>query len=726
MDEYKAEQEANAKNASAATAKEAKMAAVKKVISMLEGLKSQVMEEGEEEAKAYNKFACFCKDTMAAKSTAIQEGEDAKESLTADIGKLEEKRVELDEKIKKIEEDIAKTEKEIKEAEEVRAKEKDEYAKNEADLSSAISAIEAAIQSIKASRPPSLAQFQALSRTVARAALMADALGLVSGAKAEKAVSLFLQQAPGVPTEDYKFHSDGVVETLEKLLKDFRAKKVEVDEAEAKAAAEFNMLIQEKKNFIEAKDRELKTTQKEKSEAQEAIAKDSQDLTTVAATLLDDQEYLMELSKMCGDKAKTWDARSKTRQDELSALTAALGVLEGAVSEKTSGKTVRFAQETMRLHIAQATARSEEAMEAVEAATEADEAAAPVAFLQRSSLRRPTPAAGGASDAKDGRQAVITLLRSKGALLRSAVLSSLATEIADDPFAKVKQLIQELIERLLTQSTEEADQKAWCDKSIGEAKQKRGYAADEIEELNGAMAEGEAVRDKLTEELTLLEQEIKDLEASQKEAEELRKKEKAENEVTITEAKAGLEAVQEAITLLDHFYKAAAKATVDLSLAQGPAEDAPDTGFASGEAYEGAQGASEGVIGMLEVIKSDFKRTVTETEKAEAQAEQDFLVFMTETGKSLAEKKVATEEKTKQLDDVQEKLSSDEESLRSQVELITTSIKELLQLKEACETGMSYEDRVARREEEMQALKQALCILDHYAQYGPDAAANEC
>jgi len=100
---------------------------------------------------------------------------------------------------------------------------------------------------------------------------------------------------------------------------------------------------------------------------------------------------------------------------------------------------------------------------------------------------------------------------------------------------------------------------------------------------------------------------------------------------------------------------------------------------------------------------------------------------MTESGKSLAEKETAEKEKTKQKDDVLEKLSKDEESMKEQVKLLATTIKELLELKDACEAPeVTWEERVAKREEEMKALKQALCILDHYEQFGPDAAANEC
>merc|ERR1712032_914030 len=100
---------------------------------------------------------------------------------------------------------------------------------------------------------------------------------------------------------------------------------------------------------------------------------------------------------------------------------------------------------------------------------------------------------------------------------KSTLLTALAGKIAADPFAKVKQLIQELIERLLKEASAEAEQKGWCDKAIGDAKQKRGYAAEDIKDLNSALAENEAIKDKLTEELDILDTEIKDLKKKQKE-----------------------------------------------------------------------------------------------------------------------------------------------------------------------------------------------------------------
>merc|ERR1719478_1185490 len=225
--------------------------------------------------------------------------------------------------------------------------------------------------------------------------------------------------------------------------------------------------------------------------------------------------------------------------------------------------------------------------------------------------------------------------------LKSTLLTSLATKIAADPFAKIKKLIQELIERLLTEAANEANQKGWCDKATADATQKRDYAADKIEDLNAKMAKLAALRDKLGEEMKTLTEELKELNDSRAEAEKNRKEEKAENANTVSEAKAGLAAVNMAIDILDKFYKTSAKAKVDLSLAQGPLDDAPDAGFDNGEAYKGAGAESGGIIGMMEVIQSDFERTITETQKAEKEAEQDHLEFMTESGMSLAEKTTA-------------------------------------------------------------------------------------
>jgi DNA repair exonuclease SbcCD ATPase subunit len=394
------------------------------------------------------------------------------------------------------------------------------------------------------------------------------------------------------------------------------------------------------------------------------------------------------------------------------------------VVEKTEASTIRFAQTGAVLHLTDAVANSDDALEAIEAEAEiSDSEDAVPGFLQKRLVNKH-----GNPDMSDaGRAAVISLLKGQGQKLKSTLLVSLATRIAADPFAKIKKLIQELIERLLTEAANEADQKGWCDKAMADAKQKRDYAAEEIADLNTKMAKLEALSTKLGEELKELREAIADLEKSRAEAEKNRAEEKAENEHTVLEAKEGLRAVNMALDILTKFYKTAAKAEVDLSLAQGPLDDAPETDFKIGEAYKGAQAEKGGILGMLEVIQSDFERTIKETIKLEKEAEQDHLEFMTETGKDLAEKTVAEKETAKLKDDADANHNDAEEEMSSQTKILVTSIKELLELQPACiDTGMSYEERVARREQEIESLKKALCILTAYAEYGPDGLGDKC
>merc|ERR1719326_1924492 len=58
----------------------------------------------------------------------------------------------------------------------------------------------------------------------------------------------------------------------------------------------------------------------------------------------------------------------------------------------------------------------------------------------------------------------VELLRHEGTRLNSIVLSSLATQIQANPFARVKKMIEGLIDTLLTEANEDATKKSFCDK----------------------------------------------------------------------------------------------------------------------------------------------------------------------------------------------------------------------------------------------------------------------
>mmetsp|Transcript_23179 Transcript_23179/g.53318 ORF Transcript_23179/g.53318 Transcript_23179/m.53318 type:complete len:130 (+) Transcript_23179:1884-2273(+) len=129
---------------------------------------------------------------------------------------------------------------------------------------------------------------------------------------------------------------------------------------------------------------------------------------------------------------------------------------------------------------------------------------------------------------------------------------------------------------------------------------------------------------------------------------------------------------------------------------------------------------------MLQVIRTDFERTVTATSKAQAAATKEFMTFMTKTGMALAQHVEAAKAQKLQKNGAEESLAEAQEKLKSQTSILSTALSELLELKPQCVTGMSYEERVGRREDEIAALQKAECIFEKYEEHGPEGGAAEC
>merc|ERR1719355_354252 len=96
------------------------------------------------------------------------------------------------------------------------------------------------------------------------------------------------------------------------------------------------------------------------------------------------------------------------------------------------------------------------------------------------------------------RQKLVSLLKMAGSKLKSPVLASLAMKVSEDPFVKIKGLIQELIERLLQEEADEADKKGFCDKEIAAATKDRDYRLRDVADLHTKIESLNARKDELT------------------------------------------------------------------------------------------------------------------------------------------------------------------------------------------------------------------------------------
>merc|ERR1719240_1016564 len=300
---------------------------------------------------------------------------------------------------------------------------------------------------------------------------------------------------------------------------------------------------------------------------------------------------------------------------------------------------------------------------------------------------------------------VVNLLKRLAREQHSAALSQLASKIAttmrfgsqngDDPFVKVKELISGMIERLIKEGEEEASHKAYCDTEMGKTKKRRGELEHDVETLSAKIDKAKSTSAKPKEEVAQLNKELADIATSQAEVEKLHAEAGEVFKETKADLEQGLEGVRMALKILKEYYAKEGEA----SLTQ--------------VTYEPASGAASGIIGMLEVIESDFSKNlaaaIAENENEAVEYERASM----ENRVSKAMKEQDVKYKTKEaagLDKSIAEHSSDLEGVQQELDSILSYTKTL---RAQCELKPeTYGERKARREAEIAGLKEALSILE--------------
>jgi len=671
---------------------------VDKVVELIRSLKREVEQEGREEAKQYDNFACFCKKQQLKKARDIERGETNKATYEADLKSLAADNEDQTFQINKLTADIAQYQSELARATEVRNKENAAYLELNADLEKAISSLKSAIAHINNGDT----SFVQTSSAVREALMIADALGELPKTKA---VQAFMQE-PGFygredeMDSDYDFHSGGILDTLGALLRKFKNQNNKADDEEeaerrafAQASTAKNRQISRAQSSLSAEEGRLSTT-----EANEATK--SGLLTETNAHLNDDNLYLKDVTGQCEKKAREWDQRSKARDGELTALQTALNLLTGQVSSNAAGAGgLRLVQETVP--------------------SENDDTSddySDVVFVQTAQVKK----AEAQVDPK--RAKAISMVQKMAEELKSVDLSLLSMQMAADPFAKIKTLIQGLIERLLKEAAEEANQKGWCDSSLAKANTDRDFRQGDLEDLSASINDMTAQKRSLEQTVKDLKSEIHDLNQAHNEATRNRNREKAQNKRELTAASQGLDALREAIGTLEDFYKGAAKETT--SLVQTDASPVDETimnrgrnGKKFGEvhrgAYQGNQEQANGILGMLATIETDFERTIKTISTSESEAAAAYTKYDRETKASVAAKETQQARSEADIKELAGNLGEAYFSLEQNQKLLDQTMKILEDLRPQCvDTAMSPEERNARREAEVTALKKAVCVLD--------------
>merc|ERR1712039_502414 len=266
-----------------------------------------------------------------------------------------------------------------------------------------------------------------------------------------------------------------------------------------------------------------------------------------------------------------------------------------------------------------------------------------------------------------------------------------------DVFGKVKGLIADMIEKLEAEAEADATHKAYCDKELAESNEKKADKKAEIAKLSTKI-------DQMSARSSQLKSEAAALAASQAEMDKLRAEEKAAFKQNKADMEQGLKGIKIALRVLNDYY----------------AKDDKD--------HAAAEGAGHGIIGLLEVIESDFSQALAEFTSVEQTADADYVRQSRENEIEKTTKEQDVKYKNKEAADL-DAATAEATSDRSGVETELAAVQEYLDsLAAQCITtggnmgteghnAETYEQRVARRSSEIAGLKEALNILDGAASF---------
>merc|ERR1719498_1442424 len=363
-----------------------------------------------------------------------------------------------------------------------------------------------------------------------------------------------------------------------------------------------------------------------KAAAAEALATAEKDHAVTTKTLGEDTAYLKDLKRDCQGRARDFEVETKDNKAELAALAKAKAIL-----------LKKFAS-----------------------------------FVQTKALAK-------ASDDEDPKARALRAIEQLGRKLQKTSLVALAYRAAEDPFGKIRGMVEDMIAKLMQEAAEEATQKAFCDTEIGESTASKDDKQGKLDKVNSRLEKAGATTATLTEEVSKLSKELADSDAAMSEAAAIRQKEKATFMAVEKDLSESEEACNAAMEVLREYYEGA-------SLLQ-TAHKA--------KAASDAEGDGSGIIGMLEVAASDFAKGLAEarTVEQESQTEYDKLVS-----------------DSKMLKTTMSDLGTDKESLTGELDAVLAYLDKL---KPQCETKVpTYAERKAAREQEIEGLKSALGILE--------------
>jgi len=673
-----------------------------KTIQLLDSLSAKISAEGAAAEKSYKEYVAWCDDASSNLKYEIKTGEAKKEELQATIAKASANTEACIDKIEDLAGSIAADERELAEATSVRNKEAADFAASEAELVDAIDTLDRAVMVLQKEmkkNPAALAQVNVgstMNNLLKSLNAVIDAASFPITHQKKLASLVQAHQSSDSDDDDfgapsaavYKSHSSSIFDVLEDMKEKAEGQLSDLRKAESSTRHNFDMLKQSLTDQVEADTKDSNEEKATKAAMQETKAVAEGDLVETSKDLENDKSALATAGSTCMTIAGDHESSMKSRQEELNALALA----KKALSETTSGA-------------------AEQSYSFLEISHQNAQGSALHTHLDLANLE------------------IVNLIKKIAKENHSTALAQLASRIAatiryggaagQDPFAKVKDLIANMISKLETEAKSETSEKAYCDEELAKTSAKKEELNHEITKLGSKMDRAAAASAELKADVKELQAELAKMAKSQAEMDTMRRDSHGEYVQAKKDLELGLEGVRKALSVLRDYYGGA-------SMLQSTGEESFDAAMSRQPAmpvqHSKAGGAGGSIIGMLEVVESDFAKdlAVEEAQETDAEVEYQKQSMTNKVTKTIKEQDIKYKTKEfKSLDKTIGELSGDKETSSTELDAVMEYDSKI---KQRCiAKPETYETRKGRREAEMQGLKEALSILEGetvFAQHG--------
>jgi len=638
------------------------------VISLMNDLAAKVTKDKEAEAKAYKEYFEWCDDASSNKNNEIKTATALKEKLEATISELTANLEATDTKIKELVDAISTGETDLASATRIREKENADFAASEKDLVEAVDTLGRALNILEremAKNPAALAQMSTndMSSVVQGLSVIVEAAGFAASDK-NRLVALVQEKEDSQEDETgapaaavYKSQSGGIVDVIADMQSKAEEELAQLRKSEKNAQHNFNMLKQSLEDQLAVDNKDLADSKARKAADSEAKGDAEGELSVTMDDLKTTKESLETANANCMQVAADHEATVRARDEELKVIAEATDILK-----KTTGGAEGQTYSLLQLESRADLARSE----------------------------------------------VVTLVKKLAREQHSAALNQLASRITavmrygassgDDPFAKIKGLIQDMIAKLESEAKSEATEKAYCDDELSKTTAKKNELDTEIAKLTTKIDRASAHSSALKGEVAELQEELATMEKEQSDNTKWREDEHSEYLVAKADLEQGLSGVRKALEVLRGYYGGAA-------FVQQPAKP---------EIHEASTGAGQSIISVLEVVESDFADNLAKVETEESDAQSTYETYTQDYKVNKAQKDADVKYKTQEftgLDKSISDLSSDRATANEEVSAVN---EYLAKLKDRCiAKPETYEERKKRRDAEINGLKEALNILEN-------------